>query len=234
VTNGQQQVIWRWDNQDPFGANVPSADPDGDGKAYTLNLRFPGQYFDGETGLHYSYFRDYDPSTGRYVQSDPIGLAGGINTYAYVHGSPTSAVDSFGLADDLFGSPGRAPGFPGVVDISQQAHDAAVRQAQRKWNNVFSESADSPPSEGNEADTPEKKAERNAYHEICDQPTPDNLSKCDKTLWKIGRAKRCIEKRKAYMSKWSDTYAGHYDQIAKRQAELAKLEKEFAEKCCGR
>ncbi|MCZ8322218.1 MAG: RHS repeat-associated core domain-containing protein, partial [Novosphingobium sp.] len=65
--------------------------------AFTYNPRFPGQFYDVESNLHYNYFRDYDPRIGRYVQSDPIGLAGGVNSYSYVEASPTSTVDPDGL-----------------------------------------------------------------------------------------------------------------------------------------
>jgi RHS repeat-associated protein len=60
------------------------------------NLRLPGQVFDGQAGLHQNYFRDYDPATGRYVESDPIGLTGCINTFAYADGNPISNADPDG------------------------------------------------------------------------------------------------------------------------------------------
>jgi len=96
VTNTSNQPVWRWDS-DAFGNGAPNEDPRGTGTLFSYNLRFPGQYYDKESGLHYNYFRDYDPATGRYVQSNPIGLAGGANTYTYVNGNPVSFVDPYGL-----------------------------------------------------------------------------------------------------------------------------------------
>ena len=97
ISDQSQKTVWRWQNTEGFGNSLAEEDPDNDGTLFTCNLRFPGQYFDRETNLHYNYYRDYDPTTGRYVESDPIGLRGGINTYAYVGGNPISFVDPTGL-----------------------------------------------------------------------------------------------------------------------------------------
>ena len=98
ITDATNKIVWRWDS-DPFGADAANEDPDGDGQKFSYNLRFPGQYYDRETGLHYNYFRDYEPGTGRYVQTDPIGLEGGLNLYAYGGGDPVSQIDPLGLAN---------------------------------------------------------------------------------------------------------------------------------------
>ena len=76
---------------------APNEDPDQDGIKLSYNLRFPGQYYDGETGKHYNFNRDYDPVTGRYIQSDPIGLDGGMNGYLYSNQNPLPRLDSSGL-----------------------------------------------------------------------------------------------------------------------------------------
>jgi RHS repeat-associated protein len=107
VANDQGQPVWRWDQQEPFGVNVADENPSALG-IFEFPLRFPGQYFDRETSLHYNYFRDYDGTVARYLQSDPLGIAGGVNTYAYVRADPLSRKDPSGLLDE--GRPGGGGG----------------------------------------------------------------------------------------------------------------------------
>lgn len=90
MTDSAGVVRWSADYK-PFGeVNITTSD-------ITNNLRFPGQYYDVETGLNYNYYRDYNPSIGRYIEADPIGLDGGINLFVYVANSPIIKIDPQGL-----------------------------------------------------------------------------------------------------------------------------------------
>ncbi len=106
MTDQSQNISWQAD-YNPFGKATMTRE------TITNNLRFPGQYYDAETNLHYNYFRTYDPSIGRYITSDPIGLSGGFNTYSYVSNNPVLSIDPLGL----FECPGgvwSAKSFPSV------------------------------------------------------------------------------------------------------------------------
>ena len=100
VTDQQRNVKWRADYS-PFGETILHVDD------IEMPLRMPGQYYDRESGLHYNYFRDYDPTLGQYIQSDPIGLDGGLNTYSYVGSNPLSYVDPYGLQGQMSRIKGR-------------------------------------------------------------------------------------------------------------------------------
>ena len=89
ATNQSGTILWRWEGV--FGGTLPS--PNG----VDVTLRYPGQTYDSETGLFYNWNRYYDPSTGRYISSDPIGLAGGVNTYTYTDDNPLRYIDPLGL-----------------------------------------------------------------------------------------------------------------------------------------
>lgn len=92
ITNASGVTQWQWPYQsNPFGEQQPVSSA-----GYVFNLRFPGQYFDVESNTHYNYFRQFDPSIGRYLQSDPIGLNGGMSSYGYGYGSPLMFIDPYG------------------------------------------------------------------------------------------------------------------------------------------
>ena len=92
ATDKQGSKSWR-SYSEAFGNTGIEA-----GAGTQINLRFPGQYYDAETGLHQNYFRDYSPALGRYVQSDPIGVWGGLNIYGYANNSPMRFIDPDGLS----------------------------------------------------------------------------------------------------------------------------------------
>ncbi|WP_363798033.1 RHS repeat-associated core domain-containing protein [Lysobacter firmicutimachus] len=135
VDAARNVAIWSWNAKgEAFGNDMPNQDPDQDGTAFVFDLRFPGQRYDVSTGLNYNYFRDYDPSGGRYIESDPIGLRGGISTYGYVSANPLYYFDYFGLAQSAAypignGAPsnsssnskgwGKISGLSGLVPIAR-------------------------------------------------------------------------------------------------------------------
>ena len=113
ATDSRGRIVWRW-TSDAFGDTFPARnfnfkeeihenfeaeihETDLLAHGVTINLRFPGQYFDQETGFHYNWHRYYNPEIGRYVTSDPVGLRGGINTYAYVANNPLGWTDPLGF-----------------------------------------------------------------------------------------------------------------------------------------
>ncbi len=113
LTNASQDKVWEI-HTTPFGEIHQEI-----ASGVEQLLAFPGQYRDGETGYSYNYYRDYDPSLGRYIQSDPIGLEGGLNTYGYVGGNPAGFSDFYGLraTTTLFTVP-TAPFRPGTLPNS--------------------------------------------------------------------------------------------------------------------
>ena len=118
VTSATGVVLWQW----PYASNPFGEMPPTSATGYVLNLRFPGQYFDTENGLNYNISRDYEAATGRYMESDPIGLDGGMTTYGYVDQNPFGSVDPLGLqAVCLACHNGALPGFPGPVPMPPPA-----------------------------------------------------------------------------------------------------------------
>jgi RHS repeat-associated protein len=111
IQDQNRKAVWRWEQTEPFGDSRPNEDPENSGTSFTCNLRFPGQYFDSESGAAYNYAREYFAEVGRYLQSDPIGLGNGMNTFNYPL-MPLDVVDPAGLMGARGG--GKSPNAPPV------------------------------------------------------------------------------------------------------------------------
>jgi RHS repeat-associated protein len=130
IDNSSKAAVWEWDPT-PFGDNQPNQQPNLLTPAFGFSLRLPGQYYDGESTLSKNLYRDYYSSIGRYAESDPIGVLGGLNTYAYTKGNPVNRVDPKGLdpLEDLYNS-FEYPLSAGLPNLDAQMAQEAQEDAQ--------------------------------------------------------------------------------------------------------
>ncbi len=142
LTDESGTVVWKAD-YDPFGKATVDDDPDGDGNTVEFNVRFAGQYFDKETGLHYNLMRDYSPETGRYLEADPIGQRGGINIFLYAENNPIRNIDPLGLCPGCFagatGTGGALGGFGGTGGIGGSSSSTGSNKAPVTFNQLMKE-----------------------------------------------------------------------------------------------
>ena len=216
ATNLSQTVVWQWQS-DAFGTTAANDDPDGDGDATIVNLRFPGQYYDQESGLHYNYFRDYDPSTGRYVQSDPVGLDDGPNTYLYVQANPLFYTDPQGLAVCGGACIGPVIVIGGRILLNQAAKRAAKKAAQRAAAAAGAAGGNDP--NGDKCQRLAEKIQR-TRDEIYNKRFSDLMNNPGNLPRRIGPGERL-----------RDTVRGHEKLLNRRLNELKKLEDQYDQQC---
>jgi RHS repeat-associated protein len=218
ITNGAGALVWLW-NSDPFGAAAPAEQPAGQAP-FVNNLRFAGQYYDRETNLHYNYFRDYDPQLGRYVQSDPIGLAGGINTYGYVAANPLKYSDPTGqcIEDFCIGETIAAASWCA-------ANPACATGVVTLVGGGVYESTIKPPR----VNDPEAAAAHQVYKDAYRQPPPPNMDECERLQWQLKREQDLLAARMAWDAKWG---SHHADAIAQSQRAINNLQEKLKKAGC--
>jgi RHS repeat-associated protein len=201
ITNNVGQAVWTWNNDDPFGANVPNENPSSLGD-FTCNLRLPGQYFDKETNTHYNMARDYDAVIGRYIQSDPIGLEGGLNTYGYAAASPLGFIDPDGLKVTLICRPVQGP--IGLLYDHCFVHVTCPSEGINKTLSLFGSFPYFGGGARKSVATPDTYKKNPAY--------PDNPSKKNPYTVDIEACNNsCCEYEKAVLARFSDYIGDSYE-----------------------
>jgi len=191
---------------------------------YVYNLRSPGEYYDAETGLHSNGYRTRDPNTWRFLQSDPLGLEGGINTYAAVDNNPLNYSDPSGLL---------VPPAPGTPLSLALERGAVVDAAGGGPEDLFGDIAAVGVLGYTLADEIARAANQREVHVVCDEPPPPNLNDCDLAKWKLTKALRCKFVRQRMADKWfGGTFdTGHAARMSQIENEIARLRNEVDRKC---
>ncbi len=214
-TDDAGQIVWRWES-DAFGQAQPDRDPDGDTNNRNIRLRFPGQYRDSESGLNYNWNRYYDPVTGRYVTSDPIGLGGGLNTYGYVDGNPLGFSDPEGLAACGGVCIGIGVGVIRGVTLIRKARKASAAAAAAER---LKRAADPGDPDSDKCKRLAQKIE-NLENEIFDKRIPDLESNPGNLPERIGPGERL-----------RDTVRGHRKLLDRQIRRLKELQDRYDREC---
>lgn len=214
-----EAVLWRWDGAEAFGNTAANDNPTTQG-TYVFNQRFPGQVYDKEIGSFYNINRNYSPLTGRYLQSDPIGLAGGLNTYAYVRGNPLSYADPLGLQTK---DPGKGAG-PYHPPVGTTLKCTAVDDCPRLKQKIYLLEKMIRSHEGWDRANPKPKGGNRHEEEIDDLWRA--YARCQEFLRKkdCDKKENCPEEKKTFMD-WLKEQLGpqtQYDHIEERMVPVPR------------
>ena len=243
-TDSSGTQVWSW-SSDGFGVGATSG-------SRTVNLRMPGQYYDAESALFYNWNRYYNPAIGRYISSDPIGIAGGLNTFGYAGQNPVMYTDPTGQIIPLLILGGEI-----LIEGGALAVEAGTLYCRRyplacaralvtasEWfgqqidgmvnpnQNVAIQKGEMCPTDEN-VNSDQKQAERSRYHSVCDTPPPSSGDPCLDAKAKVQWHQQCIDLRQAFANKWyNGSYdKGHAQQITEKTVALNKAKEDVVKYC---
>jgi RHS repeat-associated protein len=224
VTSSTQALVWNA-YIDPFGTATTFTTP-----STTLDMRLPGQSFQLEmNSLHQNRWRDYDPSLGRYIEADPLGIDAGQNVYAYVDGDPVNLLDKMGL-----GLAAPVPAWGWVAAAVEEAiglgPEDAIADAIAAGTLAVSAAGNNSNAGANSAAQSSQQAEEyNNYKNICNERPPPNLCGDALLKWQLEKAKRCMQARQEYADKYfnGNFDRGHATQMQQLQNTIYNLTRQL-------